>query len=139
MSEKIEYILTRKEFTEKSTIGELTLDGKFQCFILEDKTRKPEEKKIYGKTAIPYGRYQVIITESARFKRLLPLLVSVPGYEGVRMHTGNSDVDTEGCLLVGSTKSKDWVSDSKTAFAKLFPQLQKQLAEGNKVFLTILK
>lgn len=139
MSKNIEYVLTRKEFTEKSTIGELTLEGKHQCYILEDKTRKPDEKKVFGKTAIPYGRYQIIITQSAKFKRLLPLLVNVPGYEGIRIHKGNSDLDSEGCLIVGSSKAKDWVSGSKDAFDVIFPQLQKQLAEGSKIFVTITK
>ena len=139
MSKKIEYVLTRTDFTEKSTVGELTLDAKHICFVLEDKVRAATEAKVFGKTAIPYGRYQIIITESTRFKRLLPLLVDVPGYAGIRIHTGNSDVDTEGCLIVGTSKSTDWVSGSKDAFAVFYPELEKQIAAGNTVYITIKK
>ena len=79
-------VLKRQPSTSKSTSGALSIDGKFECFTLEDVVRA---KKSAGQTAIPAGTYKVIINQSNRFKRLLPLLLNVPGFEGVRIHTGN--------------------------------------------------
>ena len=107
--------------TENSTIGELLIDGIFECFTLEDKERPV---KIKGETAIPKGTYRVIINESNRFKRLLPLLIDVPNFEGVRIHSGNSNHDTEGCILVGQTRNKNYIGQSRKAFDKLFKKMQ---------------
>jgi hypothetical protein len=107
--------------TENSTIGELLIDGVFECFTLEDKERPV---KIKGETAIPKGTYKVIINESNRFKRLLPLLINVPNFEGVRIHSGNSNHDTEGCILVGQTRNKNYIGQSRKAFDKLFKKMQ---------------
>lgn len=107
--------------TENSTIGELTIDGKFECYTLEDKER---DVKIKGETAIPKGTYKVIINQSNRFKRLLPLLIGVPNFEGVRIHAGNSNHDTEGCILVGQNRSVDYITKSRKAFDSLFKKMQ---------------
>jgi len=107
--------------TENSTIGELLIDGVFECFALEDKERPV---KIKGETAIPKGTYKVIINQSNRFKRLLPLLIDVPNFEGVRIHSGNSNHDTEGCILVGQTRNKNYIGQSRKAFDKLFKKMQ---------------
>lgn len=108
--------------TQNSTIGELTIDGKFECYTLEDTER--EFIKIKGETAIPKGTYKVIINESNRFKRLLPLLIGVPNFEGVRIHAGNSNHDTEGCILVGQNRSVDYITKSRKAFDSLFKKMQ---------------
>lgn len=108
--------------TENSTIGEMTIDGVFECFTLEDKERPV---KIKSETAIPKGTYKVIINMSNRFKKLLPLLLNVPNFEGVRIHPGNSNHDTEGCILVGRTRSKDYIGQSRKAFDSLFLKMQK--------------
>ena len=79
-------------FSEKSTIGKLVVDDTFFCYTLEDKDRYLEtnpDGKVYGETAIPRGKYQVVIDYSQRFKRELPRLLHVPGFEGVRIHPGN--------------------------------------------------
>ena len=107
--------------TDNSTIGELTIDGKFECYTLEDKER---DVKIKGDTAIPKGTYKVIINQSNRFKRLLPLLIGVPNFEGVRIHAGNSNHDTEGCILVGQNRSVDYITKSRKAFDSLFKKMQ---------------
>ena len=112
--------LVRKIFTEQSTVGELSVDGKFECFTLEDKVRPV---KVHGETAIPEGIYEVIINFSPRFKRQLPRLLNVPGFEGILIHPGNKAVDTDGCILVGTTKSKDFVGNSRVAFNALFEKL----------------
>ena len=108
--------------TSNSTIGELTIDGKFECYTLEDTER--EFVKIKGETAIPKGTYKVIINQSNRFKRLLPLLINVPNFEGVRIHAGNSNHDTEGCILVGQNRSVDYITKSRKAFDSLFKKMQ---------------
>jgi hypothetical protein len=107
---------------EKSIIGEMTVDGIFECFTLEDVERPV---KINGETAIPKGTYKVIINESNRFKRQLPLLLNVPGFEGVRIHAGNTNHDTEGCILVGQTRHKEFIGKSRKAFDKLFKKMQR--------------
>lgn len=107
--------------TERSTIGELFIDGKFECYTLEDVERKV---KIPSETAIPKGTYIVGITLSNRFKRLLPILIDVPNFEGVRIHSGNTNHNTEGCILVGTTRSKDFIGSSRLAFDKLFKKMQ---------------
>ena len=123
-------LLKRLHKTENSTIGELYIDGVFECYTLEDKERNV---KIKGETAIPKGTYKVGISMSTRFKRLLPILFSVPNFEGVRIHSGNSKSDTEGCILVGTSRSIDKISNSRVAFNKLFPKLQ----EAKSITLTI--
>jgi Family of unknown function (DUF5675) len=114
-------VVVRKEFTDKSTIGELSIDGEFFCYTLEDVVR---DVKVFGETAIPAGTYQVSITFSPHFKRDLPLLANVPNYQGVRIHPGNVAADTEGCILVGSTKNKDFIGNSRTTFELLFAKLK---------------
>ena len=118
----MEIKIKRLHRTEHSTIGELSIDGVFECFTLEDKER---EVKIKGETAISKGNYKVIINRSNRFKRLLPLLLNVPNFEGVRIHSGNSNHDTEGCILVGRTRSQDFIGQSRKAFDRLFKKMQK--------------
>ena len=129
----MELQVKRTDFTDNSTIGELSVNGQFECYTLEDKVRPV---KIAGKTAIPAGRYEVIIDFSQRFGRLLPLLLNVPDFEGVRIHPGNAAADTEGCILVGEEKSQDFVGQSRAAFDRLFAKLS-AAAEKEKIYLEI--
>lgn len=112
--------VVRFNFTPLSTIGKLYVNGVFECYTLEDCVR---DKKIYGITAIPTGTYKVILNLSNRFKRVLPLLIDVPNFEGVRIHNGNYSTDTDGCILVGETISKDMVGNSRSAMEKLMKKL----------------
>jgi hypothetical protein len=114
--------IKRLHKTANSTIGELLIDGVWECYTLEDIER---DIKIKSETAIPRGTYKVIINQSNRLKRLLPLLLNVPNFEGVRIHAGNTNHDTEGCILVGQTRSKDFIGQSRKAFEKLFSKMQK--------------
>jgi hypothetical protein len=123
----------RLEFSDDSTIGELSVDGQFECYTLEDKVRPV---KIKGKTAIPAGQYEVVINFSQRFQKPLPLLLNVPNFEGVRIHPGNIPENTEGCILVGETKGVDCIGQSKAAFARLFEKM-KTAAETQKIFIEI--
>lgn len=124
--------LIRNKSSDKSTIGELLYNGIHQCWTLEDIERT---EKVYGKTAIPKGTYEVVISYSNRFKRMLPLLLNVPDFTGVRIHSGNTAADTEGCVLVGSKKGTDCVLESRAAFNALFAKLK---AEKSKIFIEII-
>lgn len=126
-------LLKRLHKTDKSTIGELSIDGKFEAYTLEDVERKD---KVFGKTAIPKGTYEVVMTMSNRFKRMMPLLLNVPNFEGVRIHSGNKPEDTEGCLLLGTTRGVDFIGGSRDAIAKFYPKLEQALKVG-KVTITI--
>jgi hypothetical protein len=130
----VELTLTRKIFTDISTVGELDINGTFECYTLEDKVR---EEKIAGKTAIPMGRYKVDITHSPRFNCDMPLLFDVPNFKGVRIHTGNVADHTEGCLLVGTSKSDNRITGSKAAYAALFAKLKKAKDRGESIHITI--
>lgn len=129
-------LLLKRDPNPDYTIGKLFIDGVYECFILEDPIR---EKKIYGQTAIPAGRYKIVITYSEKFKRNLPLLLNVPNYEGVRIHSGNDVDDTEGCLLTGQYRSKNGkqVLNSRMAFEPLFEKLVKALKK-EEVWITII-
>jgi len=130
---------TREIFTNKSTISTISIDGKFICYALEDTDRRLEAggKKIYGETAIPLGKYQVIINMSPRFKKLLPLLLDVPQFTGVRIHPGNEPKNTEGCILPGTRYSTDWVSESGKAFDILFKIIKDAIAQKQTVLWDI--
>lgn len=131
----MELKLVRKIFTNNSTIGELFVDGAFECYTLEDKVR---DVKIMHETAIPYGRYEVILAFSPRFGRILPRLRNVPNYEGVLVHSGNSKDDSSGCILVGQTKAIDWIGKSRDALKALQPKIEAAL-KTEKVFIEITK
>lgn len=95
----------RKFLNEESTEGNLYIDGVWFCNTIEDKVRaKPGEwhssLKVYQKTAIPYGRYQVLVTWSNRFKRMLTGVFGVPDFEGIRIHNGTSELSSAGCIIV---------------------------------------
>jgi hypothetical protein len=121
--------LIRKEFTEQSTIGEVFINGKFLCYSLEDKDRGLNDSdqielialnKVHSKTAIPYGTYQCGFTMSNRFQRVLPEVYSVKGFRGIRIHSGNKPEDSEGCILLGMSKQKDFIGESRTALSNFF-------------------
>lgn len=121
----MEIRIKRLHRTERATISELSINGKFQCYTLEDVER---ENKIKSETAIPKGSYKVIINYSNRFKQNLPLILNVPNFEGVRIHTGNTNHDTEGCILVGKVRGIDYVGKSRVAFTALFEKMKKETA-----------
>lgn len=115
------------------TLGELFIDGAFECHTLEDIVRPDGEPKVFGQTAIPNGLYQLVITYSPHFQRDLPLLVNVPGFSGVRIHPGNTAADTEGCLLVGESAGRDAIGQSRAAFEPLFSKIRNALDAGEEV------
>lgn len=127
-----------------ATLGELLVNVRFECFTLEDVMReipgKPVSQwKVPGKTAIPAGKYTIEITFSQRFQTRLPILVDVPGFEGIRIHNGNSAEDTEGCILVGQSRNGNTIGRSRAALAALFSQIDKALSQNEPVFIEIVR
>lgn len=115
-----------------TTVSIARWNGVPEMFVLEDTVRPPGEK-IPGETAIPYGEYPLVYTPSQRFKRDMPRLLDVPMFNGILIHAGNSNVDTEGCLLTGNTyafDSPDYVSASKVAWDRWVPKLLAALKVG---------
>jgi hypothetical protein len=142
----MELLLDRDIRSVNSTTGKLYVDGQFECFVLEDEDRglkssmtldEIKQRKLQGKTCIPEGKYQIIISESVRFQRKLPLLLNVTGFDGIRIHPGNAPKDTEGCLLPGVSRSADWIGSSRIAFEKLFSKIEAAYNAGEKIFITI--
>jgi hypothetical protein len=112
----------RFEFKPTYTIGKLYINGKYECYTLEDAVR---DKKVQDVTAIPTGTYKLIIDASARFRKDMPHILNVPNFTGVRIHAGNTSKDTEGCILLGTTWSGgDFIAQSKLAFDKFFTKLK---------------
>ena len=132
----MELTLVRKFNGADCTIGELFVDGHFECFTLEDVVRPGDiaRVKVAGKTAIPPGTYEVRLTMSGRFKRVLPLLVNVPSFEGIRIHAGNTAADTEGCILVGRERESNAIRGSRAALEPLLLKLQ---TAGGPISITI--
>ena len=146
----MEIKITRRHEGLNTTLSTLTVDGIAQQYVLEDKDRRLssdmalseiKQIKIYGKTAIPYGRYKVEITYSNRFKRQMPILIGVPGFAGIRIHPGNTHLNTEGCLLPGMKYGQEngeyIVGTSRVASDRLQSHIAAVLAKGEEVWITI--
>ena len=127
--------LVRIAFNSTYTIGKLYVDGKYFCDVLEDVDRGLDssmteseilEKKVKGQTAIPTGHYVINITYSPKYKRMMPLLLDVKGFSGIRIHSGNTAKDTEGCLIVGKNKKVGMVLESRDTYQRLFKMMEGQ-------------
>ena len=140
MNGKMFLELERKELYDDRTIGGFYINGVWAYFTLEDKDRRLEEGgvKIPGMTAIPRGHYKVTISWSNRFHRFMPHILDVPNFAGVRIHTGNTPVDTDGCILIGLGHDVNThnILKSQLAFDDFFPRLEKGLFDGD-VWITI--
>lgn len=132
------------------TIGKLFIEGHRFCDSVEDRVRELHdlnedgdfddkgEGKVYGETAIPEGTYRLTLSMSNRFKRVLPELHDVPGFSGVRIHSGNTAEDSHGCIIVGVNDKKGWVSRSRNYETALVAKLQQCITDGFAVQITIL-
>jgi Steigviridae/Suoliviridae L,D-carboxypeptidase/transpeptidase len=118
------------------TIGRLFVNDRWECWTLEDVVR--EGPKVLHETAIPAGRYRVVIDRSERFQRMLPHVLEVPGFTSIRIHPGNTDKDTSGCILVGQGRGLRSVAGSRLALEALQPQIAGALAKGDGVWLNVV-
>lgn len=132
--------LTLKRIALRSTytIGRLYVDGNYFCDTLEDTVRDLNkngkfdngEKKVYAKTAIPYGTYEIKWTYSPRFKKYTPQLMNVPSFAGIRIHAGSTPADTAGCLLLGENKKVGMVLNSRATINKFYPLIKEACSNG---------
>lgn len=129
--------LTLKRIANRETycIGHLYINGKYFCDTLEDTDRglssamteeELKECKIKGETAIPVGIYKVILNYSPKYQKVMPLITNVPAYVGIRIHSGNTAKDTEGCVLVGKNTIVGRLTDSRKTYNALFKKLQQK-------------
>lgn len=142
-----ELLLQRRYFNPNYTIGRLSVDDENFCDVLEDRVRDYNkdgdlldegEEKVYGQTAIPYGRYRIVVDYSPKFKRDLPRLLSVPHFEGIRIHSGNHAGHTEGCILVGENKVKGGLVNSRVYERELTSWLKLWQKQGEELWITIV-
>ena len=132
----------RLQCDEDVTIGSMTIDGEWQCWTLEDVVREKQGQpvpswKVKDRTAIPAGRYKVELTMSNRFKRVLPILLNVPGFDGIRIHAGNTAEDTSGCILVGNERLAKSIARSQLALASVMAKMGEAVRKGETIWLEI--
>ena len=139
--------LKRLNLTPNYTEGELYVNGVYFCKTLEDTNRDlnkngqfdNNEKKVYGETCIPYGKYKVILSYSPKFKRELPEILEVPDFQGIRIHRGNKISDTLGCVLCGEKVVNGVLQNSTPYEKKLVSILKDAISKGETINLTIKK
>ena len=144
--EQKDLYLTRQTLQTDRTFGEITWEQKHLCWTLEDEDRglhsqmTPEEIKefkVYGKTAIPAGRYQLELLWSPHFKKQMVHLINVTGYSGVLLHGGNTEADSLGCPLCAFNKYEDQGRIQGSAEAKIFAIVKDQISKGIEMYITI--
>lgn len=145
----------REILTPTETLGSLYINNKFFCYTLEDVDRKLKNTdaiefvkahKVKANTAIPSGEYRIILSMSNRFKRIMPEVLNVPAFQGIRFHGGNTHLDSEGCILIAKQRHinklsawqgiKNWVFGSQEK--QLVAEMQKALSNGEKIYLAIV-
>lgn len=138
-------LLLRRWRSPRSTVGQLYVDGIHECYTLEDVDRGLASTtaldaiariKVPGQTAVPHGHYRVALDMSPRFQAVLPHVLDVPGFTGIRIHAGNTEADTDGCILVGMLREPERVVASRVALDNLMAKLRHGLLLGE-VWLTI--
>ena len=135
--------MVRDDCTDTRTLGTMVFPDAYMCHTLEDPVR-PAGVKIPGDTAIPGGTYNVTITRSKRFQKMLPLLQNVIGFEGVRIHSGNGIGDTSGCVLVGTQRgtfsegADQTIIRSREAMEQVQSRIAAAIANGEQVWLDIV-
>ena len=129
----------REPSINDTTLGSLFINDHWQCHTLEDVIR-PAGEKVRNKTAIPPGRYKLILSMSNRFKKIMPEVLNVPMFTGIRIHSGNTAKDTAGCLLVGQTRSLETrsIGRSRFAYTALLLKLRAAVKAGDTIYITFV-
>lgn len=122
----MQLLVVREPTSKNVTHGKLFRNGIFQCYTLEDAIR---DVKIPKETAIPPGEYIVVLDYSNRFEQIMPHLLDVPNFTGIRIHSGNVADDTDGCILVGNRRTSKSILRSRDAFRDLMARLQSSADE----------
>lgn len=139
-------LIERKYKKPTYTIGVVSVNGNRFCNSLEDTDRGLDQsmsvdeiknKKVYGETAIPKGTYNVTYTYSNRFKKMMPLVNNVKGFDGIRIHSGNTAKDSLGCILLGDNREVGKVVNSRVTCDKLYAMIEEALKKKESVTLTI--
>ena len=130
----------REESHNDATLGKLYTNGSFFCDTLEDVIRElpgvpVAQWKQYGKTAIPAGIYELTLEKSPRFGPDTMTVNGVHGFDKIRVHAGNSDEDTHGCLLVGVRNSDCTIAQSRLTLSALKQRVMADIAEGKTVLI----
>ncbi|MBN2787413.1 MAG: hypothetical protein JXQ69_03720 [Paludibacteraceae bacterium] len=142
----MELTLRRIAYRDSYTIGHLYVNGQYFCDTIEDVVRDnnrdgdlddPGEEKVFSKTAIPQGRYVVVVNKSPRFKRLLPLLLNVKDFEGIRIHNGIDENSSSGCIIVGENKEVGKVTNGRVYMNKLTDLIITAQRKNEKVIIQI--
>lgn len=126
-------------FDEDYTVGKLYVDGEYVCDTIEDKVRplKSIKDKIPGRTAIPEGKYRVVLDYSNRFGKIMPHILSVPFFEGVRIHKGNSANDSSGCLILCYYDKNGWGKESAKAYNLVYELINNAINSGKNIWIDI--
>lgn len=139
--------LERRYLGPEYTIGHLFINGLYFCDTIEDKVRDfnkdgdlldPGEDKVYAKTAIPYGKYRVELSMSPKFKRLLPMVLNVKHFTGIRIHRGNTAKDSAGCILPGENKVKGTVLNSTSYEKAIVRKMKEATRRGEEIDIQII-
>ena len=139
-------LLLRRFLLPEYTIGSLSIDGIYLCDTIEDKVRDlnhdgdlddPGEEKIFGETAIPYGAYVVKLSMSPKFKRLLPLILDVKHFTGIRIHRLNTAKESHGCIGPGENKTKGRIINSTKYELEIVRRMKAAIKAGEEVFIEI--
>lgn len=126
---------------EGFTRGALSFEGKPFCFTVEDEDRHLEthpEAKIHGKTCIPRGHYRITVSFSHHFGKLLPEILNVPNYSGIRAHGGNKAENSEGCLICGRVQTPDGVAQCAPVIQRMIDTIQSVEEEGGECWIKII-
>ena len=139
--------LKRVYFNDKYTIGKLYICDEYFCDTIEDVNRDlnkdgdlndPGESKIMHKTAIPCGSYKVVVNLSNRFKRLLPLLIDVPHFDGIRIHNGVDETSSSGCIIVGKNTEVGKLTKSREYMNLLTDKLLSEQSKGITITIDVI-
>jgi hypothetical protein len=135
----MQLFIERDDCQPMRTFGRMSINGVPFCETLEDTDRRMEDggAKVAAKTCIPRGLYPVVLDYSQRFGQIMPHVLDVDGFAGIRIHPGNTEADTEGCILVGRSRGIDRITQSRVTYERLMILLEDAIARGELITLEV--